>query len=269
MAVRRCFSSVMSVLLFIFSILQLLCGIAYLVFGLMLQNPPKAAVPLILVIFSCVMMLTAVFGIVSSCYSRGSCVFCYCVWGMIVTVVQLGIVLACIIDPTGITNKIVESCNDHNDCNSLTDDWNQVHDYIIVGRWVFLGWVAAQFIFLMVAIMLCTCCSKRKLARYSDLEAEKDVESARERLKAVQMQNVALEQAAAERQGGKAGKGNGSNPGSFALSSQDAAYDVNAAGPALGVPTQQGMYPQVPPAAPMGMPPAGGSAWGGKGNGAW
>lgn len=46
MAARRFFANTMSMLLFVFSALNLACGIGLVVFGLLLENPPKNGVAL-------------------------------------------------------------------------------------------------------------------------------------------------------------------------------------------------------------------------------
>ena len=74
---------------------QLACGVAYLIFGLILQNPPKNALPIFMIVIAAVTMVTALFGMLSSCVPRFSCVFCYCIWGSVITCVQLVIVLIC------------------------------------------------------------------------------------------------------------------------------------------------------------------------------
>lgn len=147
------------------------------------------------------------------------------------------------------------------------------HGHHPCAAWVFLGWVVAEFIFLAVAISLSTCCNKRKLSgKYSDLDADKDVEAARQRLQQVQMQNMELEQRLgkvpgdANANGGKGGKA-APPAGQDQVPTYGNGSSYNA--PAVGVPLQpqQELYPPVQPAA---VPPSSGGGWGkGTSKGAW
>ena len=141
------------------------------------------------------MLGVAVFGMItSSCPSRCCLVF-YIIIGIVLTAVQLIIVLVMIINPEKVVNSLVSACDSVNSCYGLTSDRQRVSDIVYTGRWVLLGWVCAQAICLILAIMMSTCCGKRR-RRYNEFEDDPEVAAARDRLRAVQMQNVALEQRA-------------------------------------------------------------------------
>lgn len=206
------------------------------------------------------MLGVAVFGMItSSCPSRCCLVF-YIIIGIVLTIVQLIIVLVMIINPEKVVNSLVSACNSVNSCYGLTSDRQRVSDIVYTGRWVLLGWVCAQAICLILAIMMSTCCGKRR-RRYNEFEDDPEVASARERLRAVQMQNVAMEQ----RAGGTAKAG--TNKGTPL-----AAHDYNTT--AADIAARYNMQPQgydsqqqfmtVPQQSPAAAPPMA-STWGASG----
>ncbi len=170
-----------------------------------------------LVIFGSVMLGAAVFGMLTSSCPRQCCLIFYIVIGIALTIVQLIIVLVMIIDPEKVVNNLISSCRTVGNCQGITSNVQRVNDLVYTGRWVLLGWVCAQAVCLVLAIMLCTCCKKGR-RRYNDFDEDPEVAAARERLRAVQMQNMAMEQNGA---GNAASRKNINGAKSTPLSAQD------------------------------------------------
>lgn len=242
---RACFRGLAECVLFLFSILQALAGAAFVTFSILLANPPSSGIALYavlpglcahtltrceytictppphraLVIFGSVMLGAAVFGMLTSSCPRQCCLVFYILIGIALTIVQLIIVLVMIIDPQKVINNLISSCQTVGNCQGITSNAQRVNDLVYTGRWVLLGWVCAQAVCLVLAIMLCTCCKKGR-RRYNDFDEDPEVAAARERLRAVQMQNMAMEQGAAGNTNGVSRKNlNGAK--STPLSSQD------------------------------------------------
>lgn len=204
------------------------------------------------------MLGVAVFGMLTSSCPNRCCLVFYILVGIVLTIVQLIIVLVMIINPEKVINSLIDSCNSVNSCYGLTSDRQRVSDIVYTGRWVLLGWVCAQAICLVLAIMMSTCCSKRR-RRYNDFEDDPEVAAARDRLRAVQMQNVSMEQRVG------ANKTKASAP----LATQD--YNATAADIAArynmqpqGYDSSQQFMTGIPQQSPAAAPPTA-SAWGGSG----
>ncbi|KDD76086.1 hypothetical protein H632_c362p1 [Helicosporidium sp. ATCC 50920] len=170
------------------AILNFLFGLAFLIYGLVIQTPPKTSIPLGTVILGTLSCVVALFGIIGS-WRWLCCLTAYLVCGCLVTLGQMGIVIAMFVNEDAIVNQQA-TWNMNNDPTWLPtpDNIQSIANQINVGRWFFLVGVILQAIGLMVAVFLRL--RKPAESEYDEFDAEQAKEMQRTADQQVQMQEL-------------------------------------------------------------------------------
>ncbi|GAB4814716.1 hypothetical protein N2152v2_001762 [Parachlorella kessleri] len=164
-----------------FSVLQLLTGVGFIIYALILESPPKTAIPIGLIIIGIIAILSFFVGCVGSCYKRW-CLSLYLMLGTLVTLAELGIVLSLFFNLDNVVDNMSNYQLSKQDADfqtavengNATWNWSRestVRNALEIGRWVFLVVIILQLIGLIVAISMKTCCY-RTAEDYEDFEAQ-------------------------------------------------------------------------------------------------
>lgn len=135
----------------LFLVAEVIVGALFIVFALVLQTPPKAAVPIGLIVVGALTLINSVFGCIGSCYKR-SMLTIYLIIGTILTLAQMVIVFYMFGKPDKIANNIAK-----NDKGSDLGSSGSVRRQILWVRWILLGFVIAEIVGLLTALVL-RCC---------------------------------------------------------------------------------------------------------------
>lgn len=149
----------------IFLVVELVIGALFVIFALVLQTPPKAAVPIVLIILGGLTLINALFGCIGSCYKR-SLLTIYLIIGTILTAAQAVLVFYIFAKPQTIANNIAK-----NDTNRNLKAGN-VRNQLVWVRWILLAFVIAEILSLFTAFILRCCVNPDgNYGNFSDEEA--------------------------------------------------------------------------------------------------
>lgn len=149
-------------------VLNLLSTIGFIIFAVILQNPPKSALPLGLLIVGIIGAIAALIGLFASCFQKGCCMMLYLILGTLITLAELGITLAMFFGKSSVVENLAKSnCS----CSTPTQDQlNSSNTKVSNGRWFFLIVLILQTISVLVAVVLRVCVFPRS-EEYDDFEA--------------------------------------------------------------------------------------------------
>lgn len=149
----------------IFLVVELIIGALFVIFALVLQTPPKAAVPIVLIILGGLTLINSLFGCIGSCYKR-SLLTIYLIIGTILTAAQAVLVFYIFGRPQTIADNIAK--ND----TSRNIKANSVRNQLVWVRWVLLVFVIAEILSLLTAFILRCCVNPDgNYGNFSDEEA--------------------------------------------------------------------------------------------------
>lgn len=134
----------------VFLVVEVIIGALFIVFALVLQTPPKAAVPIGLIVLGGLTLINSFFGCIGSCYKR-SLLTMYLIIGVVLTAAQAVLVFYIFSKPNKISNNIARSDTSGNLKAST------IHNQLVWVRWVLLVFVIAELVSLLTAFIL-RCC---------------------------------------------------------------------------------------------------------------
>ncbi|KAL4855458.1 Dual specificity protein kinase YAK1 [Chlorella vulgaris] len=135
-----------------FLLLNACSAIGFIVYALILQNPPKTALPLGMLIVGCCALVAVLIGLVGSLRVT-CCLTLYLYLGGLVTLAELGITLSMFFNYNGTVDALVKYSKE-NDPDWTKADTTALKDKVANGRWFFLVVCVLQFISMLVALVL-------------------------------------------------------------------------------------------------------------------
>lgn len=145
----------------IFLGLNLLSAIGFIVYALILENPPKTALPLGMLIIGCVGMAAVVVGLLGTL--RADCCLTIYMWlGCLLTLAELGITLAMFFNYKNILDQLYKS----NDAKA--SERKSIAAKVSGGRWFFLVVCCLQFVGVLAAIIFKMCGRAREFESFED-----------------------------------------------------------------------------------------------------
>lgn len=160
-------TKLLAVQLRLLSVLQCLAGAGYITVAVFLQFPPGDPLTLGLWVIGCLAIVTSVFGLVGGCCRFRCCLGVYVVLAVLATLSQAGLLLYLFIAP-GDAEETIASYQSAR--GGIKDN---LHEIIIIGRWVLLGLLCAQVVAIALASCL-RCCSKGR--SYEEFQEEEEAE---------------------------------------------------------------------------------------------
>lgn len=137
-----------------FLVMEVLIGILFIVFALVLQTPPKTAVPIGLVVLGGLTLVNSLFGCVGSCYVRKLLTW-YLVIGVILTAAQAVLVFYIYGNEAKVARTI--ATYDKQDARVQLSDIADVRKTLDYVKIVLLIFVIAEIISLTIAFVM-RCC---------------------------------------------------------------------------------------------------------------
>jgi hypothetical protein len=152
-----------------FLVMEVLVGIAFIIIGLVLQTPPKAAVPICLIILGGLTLCNAFFGCIGSCYYR-ALLSVYLMIGTLLTIAQAVLVFYIFGKETKVVNDISGYRSD--DPNNIINigSANHVRKEVNVAKWILLVFVCCELVSLFIAFIMRFCVDPE--GHYSNFDDE-------------------------------------------------------------------------------------------------
>eukprot|EP00208_Stichococcus_sp_RCC1054_P006488 CAMPEP_0206148948 /NCGR_PEP_ID=MMETSP1473-20131121/37523_1 /ASSEMBLY_ACC=CAM_ASM_001109 /TAXON_ID=1461547 /ORGANISM="Stichococcus sp, Strain RCC1054" /LENGTH=192 /DNA_ID=CAMNT_0053546385 /DNA_START=279 /DNA_END=857 /DNA_ORIENTATION=+ len=135
----------------LFLVVEVIVGALFIIFALILQTPPKSSVPIGLIVVGGLTLINSLFGCVGSCYKR-SMLTIYLIIGTVLTLAQAVLVFYMFGKPGTIANNIAED-----DSSRDLGSAGNIRRQILWVRWILLGFVIAEIVGLLTALIL-RCC---------------------------------------------------------------------------------------------------------------
>jgi hypothetical protein len=135
-----------------FLFIEVVVGALFIIFGLVLQTPPKASVPIGLIVLGGLTLINSFFGCIGSCYKRALLTL-YLIIGTILTVAQAVLVFYIFGKETTVATRIARYDNSSN-LDLKVQDVRHDLNYI---KWILLVFVILEIVSLLIAFVM-RCC---------------------------------------------------------------------------------------------------------------
>lgn len=188
----------------VFAVLHAVTAAGFVAYGCIVQYPPKAALPLGLVVLGCIGLVIALLGFIGSFYQR-CCLAPYLVLAALMTVAELGITLSMFFALDQAVTEVVKSMGVKG--LKKAQEEKHVREQITGGRWFFLVMVLLQAIGLLVAVVIRVCVVPRQQS-YEDFEAgQRDAAANAGAQQQIQLENLksSIQRSASKRGGPEPG----------------------------------------------------------------
>lgn len=203
MARTKVATPVMAWVLRIFVLLNLISTVGFIIYAIILENPPTSALPLGLLVIGVVGATTGLLGLMASCCYRSCLMTLYVVLAVLVTLAELGITLSLFFGTSQVVDNLAEA---EYGPTPTQDQIDSIHTKVVQGRWFFLVVVVLQFIGMVAGLILRLCVFPRA-ADYEEGGFEAGGGAHQATLSQIQMEN--LKHSTLGRGGGGGGIGGG------------------------------------------------------------
>lgn len=143
-----------------FLLLNFLSAVGFIAYAFILQNPPKTALPLGLLIVGVCALVAVLVGLVGS-LRINCCLTLYLYLGSLITLAELGLTLSMFFNYGNTVDDLVKY-EQENDPDFTQADKQELKDKVAGGRWFFLVVCILQFISVLVAVVLRVCVYPRE-----------------------------------------------------------------------------------------------------------
>jgi len=125
-------------------------GIALIVFGCVLQNPPKSLAPALFVAAGSLNLFAALAGFWGS-YNKKRILMVFIIFGAISTIIQIAFVISLFTMFDKMVNKVAEPSANNPDQQKKHDDTAK---QLNIMRWVSLGFIFVELLTIILAVLL-------------------------------------------------------------------------------------------------------------------
>lgn len=128
------------------SVIYMLVGIALIVFGCVIQKPPKAWAPALFVTVGSLNLFASLLGLWGSYHKRRILLF-FIVFAGLSVAIQIAFDIGLIVSFNGAVNAVVKQDQD-------PTKYAQVSKQLNIARWVFLGFIFVELMTIILAVLL-------------------------------------------------------------------------------------------------------------------
>ncbi|KAL4452625.1 hypothetical protein ABPG75_008287 [Micractinium tetrahymenae] len=167
----------------IFLGLNFCSAVGFIVYALLLENPPSTALPLGMLIVGIVGLVSVVIGLLGSL--RANCCITLYLWlGSLLTLAELGMTLSMFFNFHNTVNDIWKSNH------AKGKEKKEISSKVSAGRWYFLVVCCLQFISILVAVAFKFCGRQRDFESFEDNEKGSDGQSSNAGNSSIQLQKL-------------------------------------------------------------------------------